>query len=571
MRTIFTLLLFLSSSLSALTYDAEIKTDGTDDNKIIESLKRASTTFQMKAAPPVSFAALKRRAERDIEKQKAVLWASGYFSCEIAVQTIFEEPQPKVVFSINKGPRYSYGKIQVLPIESPVRIKTGEFVRAEEIEEAKREILSDLRSKGYPLATIQKSTLWADRKEATLDVTFDVLAGPYCLFGPIHIAPTAGVDEEFFTSLCPWSPGDKFSSSSIEEMQRRLEKSGLFKTVTIKEGPLENGKVPIEISAEEALQKTIGAGLSYTTTYGPGVSLLWNHRNVARRGQRFDFRADLWEHDRAVTLRYTTPNFLKYKQNLIYLLEYDFTTTISYVSSAVKASVLLETALSKELDIVRGLQFERLTSHGFDGNDLFRIAKLPFQARWSSANSLLDPTMGAIFNCKLTPAFQLAGKPYPYLIHSSSLTGYYSFFEDGLTLAAKAQMANIFGEAEDVIPLPDRLFGGSDNSFRGYKSLSVAPLNRHNIPVGGRSMLSGTLEARIRTSSSLGYVLFYDVGNVYLHWLPQIHKPYLHSTGFGIRYKTPIGPLRLDLAFPLNRRPNIDPPFQIYFSIGQSF
>ena len=84
-------------------------------------------------------------------------------------------------------------------------------------------------------------------------------------------------------------------------------------------------------------------------------------------------------------------------------------------------------------------------------------------------------------------------------------------------------------------------------------------------------MVAGTLEARIRMESGLGWVLFYDTGNVFRQtFLPRGLK-LLNSVGAGVRYATPIGPLRLDVAVPLNRRSDIDPYFQIYFSIGHSF
>ena len=85
-------------------------------------------------------------------------------------------------------------------------------------------------------------------------------------------------------------------------------------------------------------------------------------------------------------------------------------------------------------------------------------------------------------------------------------------------------------------------------------------------------MLTGSFEIRTRAQNGIGWVAFYDIGNVYRHVVPDPHRrPFLRSVGIGARYSTPIGPLRLDIAFPLNRRRHIDPLFQLYFSIGQAF
>ena len=100
--------------------------------------------------------------------------------------------------------------------------------------------------------------------------------------------------------------------------------------------------------------------------------------------------------------------------------------------------------------------------------------------------------------------------------------------------------------------------------------MTVSPLHHHE-PTGGRSMMIYSLEARLRATETFGWVLFYDFGNVYANYLPRFDKKILQSIGIGIRYNTPVGPLRLDFAVPLYRRRHIDESFQIYLSIGQAF
>ncbi len=576
-------ILFSTSLLHAIDYDAEIQLEQKPayaDRSIISSLKKSSSTFQLQKSPPLTFSSLKRRAEGDIENLQKVLKANGFLSAKIRLKTQFEQVRAKVIFEVQLGPKFTFDSVQIVGTSDSqeildelekIGIKKGQPFNAECLEDGNHVITSLLKNKGYPLSKIIQRTLLADRKHANIDVTFSIFTGPKCTFGPVYYSGNTSIQPSYFSPICPWKEGELFSEKLVEEMQKRLEKSGLFKSVSVKEGFVTDTKIPIEIYVEESPRRTIGAGLCYTTTYGPGIGAQWRHRNYFGNGERIEFRADLWRQNRYASLSYTIPNFKEYQQNLIYLAEYNFQTTISYQSSSVAMSALMENRLAHNVDFIRGGQIERLKSHGFDGNHLFRLGKIPFQIKWTSANSLLDPTHGAQINCKVTPTFQVADKPYPYLIHLTSGTLYRSYLNNALTLAAKAQVGNIFGESEHVIPLPDRFFGGSDSSLRGYKTYSVAPLTKHGIPMGGRSILTGTLEARIRTTTPLGWVLFYDVGNVYHFWFPTLGTPLLHSTGIGVRYNTPIGPMRLDVAFPLNRRHSIDPLFQIYFSIGQAF
>ena len=136
--------------------------------------------------------------------------------------------------------------------------------------------------------------------------------------------------------------------------------------------------------------------------------------------------------------------------------------------------------------------------------------------------------------------------------------------------AAKLTLGTILGASQHEIPPPERFYAGSESTLRGYRYLTVSPLGHHEKPLGGRSMFIYSLEFRSRIGENLGLVFFYDIGNVYRKALPEFRERMRQSAGVGIRYYTPIGPLRLDIAVPLNKR-HIDNSLEAYFSIGQSF
>ncbi|OGN65857.1 MAG: hypothetical protein A2888_03385 [Chlamydiae bacterium RIFCSPLOWO2_01_FULL_28_7] len=113
--------------------------------------------------------------------------------------------------------------------------------------------------------------------------------------------------------------------------------------------------------------------------------------------------------------------------------------------------------------------------------------------------------------------------------------------------------------------------GGSDDDLRGYKYRTVSPLNNNNQPLGGRSCVYFSFEPRVRVTRTLGFVPFMDIGNVSNNKIPDFHEKWLKSFGIGFRYFSFFGPLRLDIAFPLNKRKNIDEDYRIYANIGQTF
>jgi Outer membrane protein len=137
-------------------------------------------------------------------------------------------------------------------------------------------------------------------------------------------------------------------------------------------------------------------------------------------------------------------------------------------------------------------------------------------------------------------------------------------------LAGKAHIGSIYGSRRITIPPPERFYAGSQCLLRGYKYMTVSPLDGDNKPIGGRSIMVYSLETRFKVNS-FGWSFFYEVGNVYTQIFPQFFDKQRQSLGVGFHYYTQVGPLRLDLAFPLDPRKGIDKPFQFYISIGQSF
>jgi translocation and assembly module TamA len=120
------------------------------------------------------------------------------------------------------------------------------------------------------------------------------------------------------------------------------------------------------------------------------------------------------------------------------------------------------------------------------------------------------------------------------------------------------------------LPLFERLYAGGDRSVRGYGLRRLGPRSAANDPIGGRSLLEGSIELRRSIWGDLGGAVFVDAGQVALAKLDPPIGDLKLGTGVGAFYKTPVGPLRLDIGFPLERPPG-DAGWQLYFSIGQFF
>ena len=584
----------LSSTLFCVPYTAHIS--GEVSPFVRAAMEKASLTISSDQKESPSRNALRLRALNDIERINAVAVYNGYFDCRID-PTIKDGDPLRVDFAVNVGELFTFRTLTIdwndkdlvaddlfkqnsldlakgpTPEDIPSFI-SGSPATGKAILEIDTSLIKALRARSFAFAKIVSKLVQVDRSAHQVDIFLIVQTGPVTRFGPTQIVGARDVKPAVFSVHQEWKQGELYSPKLLEETESSLQHSGLFQSVQIEEaGDMgEDWSLPITINVTEGKPRTIGAGLNYTTTYGAGLSAEWEHRNIRGLGRKLSADLELWQKMRTASLTYTLPAFGKRNQSLIWVLEYDHQHYLPFSSSAYKLSPLIDQQLTPRTDFVYGLCLERLESNGIIGHKLYHLVKIPLQIKWSNANSPLDPTKGCSLNVHVTPSYQILEPHYRYFIHASSLSAYRSIAEDRITFAARVGIGNIIGAGKNTIPLPDRFFGGSQNSLRGYKTGSVSPLDSHREPVGGRSILSGSFEVRTRATKGLGWVAFYDAGNVYKQTIPNFqNKKVLQSIGIGLRYSTPIGPLRLDIAFPLQRRRHIDPVCQIYFSIGQAF
>jgi len=572
-RIIVLLFLFFSFSLQALDYKVEFQ--GVKERTILSQLKEASATAELRNKKPInSLAHLRKRAEADLVRLQDVLRYYGYL--DATVDFVIERGEvPTCVFRVDRGVQYQVTEITTSPQVdfSGIDVTLPTPAETEKVQAIEEHILQGLRKKGFAFVKIAKKELIADQNTHQVELQLSIDTGPAVTFGKTEIKGLESIKPWRVRKHIFWREGDAYDPEKIAKTQESLEKSNLFSSVVIHEESeqLLGDALPIDIRLQEAKHKSIGAGLSYTTAKGAGCMGEWEHRNVQGRGDKFTIHTELWQKFQLARMTLKQPHFKKYNQDRIWLIEFDRQKTLPFFSQAVSGACLIERKWSERVETYWGGKVENLFSRSAEGNHTYQLVKLPLMLKCSSAKNLLDPLNGLALHTKVTPSYQFLEPNFFYLSHVSTLIAYCPILEESMTFALKGTLGNIFGAARHTIPTPDRLFSGTENTLRGYRYLSVSPLNRHNVPIGGRSLLAGSAELRMRLNSGLGGVLFYDVGNVYSTTFPDINKKMLHSVGFGARYMTSIGPIRLDVAFPMHRRKNIDPAFQVYFSIGQAF
>ncbi len=171
----------------------------------------------------------------------------------------------------------------------------------------------------------------------------------------------------------------------------------------------------------------------------------------------------------------------------------------------------------------------------------------------------------------VAPYVSLLGDSTQFVVTRLSDAHYFSLTDDdSLILAGWGRVGSIFGDQGADIPATKRLYGGGGGSVRAFGYQMLGPLDASGDPLGGRSQIGLGTELRARVTEDFGGVIFVEGGNVYADPVPDLDEEFLWGAGFGLRYYTDLGPIRLDLAFPINPRDE-DDVLQLYVSLGQAF
>ena len=535
-----------------------------------ECLLSNSTLKLLEKEPPASLVALKRRAEADIPNLVDALHSMGYYNAKVGLDIDDYYDPVQVHLIIETGPVYPLLGFEIdIPNEvevhlSELNLTPGCPAYTKTILEAESRLLTLLSERGYPLATIAKRRVVADQEKKGLYVYLTIDPGLQVVFGKTEIYGLETVDLGVIQRRIAWCEGDAYDPEKMGCTEFDLERLRLFSSITIVENEeeLEENRLPIQIFFKEACHRTIGIGASYNTQLGVGGTFNWENRNMRGLGERFLIKSDIWQKKQCGTLQYIIPEFKERYQELRFLFEADRELTEGYDEFYTSGSVLLDRSEGPYLRVSYGGTYKQLFSSRSDNNRPSHLLKIPCYFRYTTDEYTM--TLRSIPTLNIFPQFA-------YMINLATFTGYYPFFgNDFLILAGKAHFGSIFGSQRINIPPPERLYAGSQCLLRGYKYMTVSPLDKENKPIGGRSMMVYSLETRFKVDC-FGWSFFYEVGNVYKQVFPQLFDKQLQSVGFGLHYYTHVGPLRLDVAFPLEPRKGIDKPFQFYISIGQAF
>ena len=554
------------------------------------------------------------RLTEDSALLQRILASEGWYAA--AVNTRIERSEEAngqpltAVLSVVPGERFVFSEINVEagPVEpadlirSNLPLEVGEPIVAERVQGAEANVAVQLPQNGYPFAEIGQRDILLDQDTGDGVYTLPIDTGPRSVFGGIETTGDLAFDAEHVEVLTRFERGELYDSRDVDDLRQALVATGLFNTVSVV--PQRTGEAAgdgteyatILVEQDAGPARTIAGSAGYGTGQGFRVEGSWSHRNLfppegalianavlgtQEQGASLTFRrSNAGRRDRTFQLRAEAlhSNYDAYEAftgQLSALVSYDSTNiwqkpfTYAY---GVRLIGTNEQDYNLELD-----ELERRT---------FFIGGLTGQVGIDRTDSLLDATEGFRVTALIEPEGSLQDGFTPYVRARVDGSAYFSP-TDAIVLAGRVRIGTIQGiDRFDLAP-SRRFYAGGGGSVRGFGYQELGPRvvypdpdfefdpeepdrepDTIYRPLGGLSLNEAAAEVRYRFGN-FGVVGFVDAGQVYESSTPGFND-IRFGAGIGGRYYTNFGPLRFDVATPLDRREG-ESRIAVYVSIGQAF
>jgi outer membrane protein assembly complex protein YaeT len=465
-----------------------------------------------------------------------------------------------------------------------------------------------LEDDGYPYAVVDAVTAPAGSDPRRVAVTYRARPGTRATVGEVKVAGNASVDDQVITRQLLFKPGDVYRRSRVLESQRRLYNLELFEFANIEPEP-GNGQpstLPVRVTVAEGKHRRLNFGVGYGTEEKARVDARWQHANFFGGARTAGVAARWSSLDRGLKGDFTQPYFLTPRLSLGVSAQAWNTRERLYSNDAVGGRITLTHRIDRRTSWSVGFvdEYQRSTVSEealadpslrdelialgldpVDGRQAGTAIGFEFDVQRNTTPRLIDATRGYYVALHLEQSGGWLPGAFDY--YSGTLDARKYFTLPGrIVVAARGQVgiidalgsAGSDGSGQPNIPFAKRFFLGGSTSLRGWGRFDVAPLSESGQPLGGQSMLEISTELRIPVRGPLSVVAFADAGNVWTDpW--QIRLSDLrYDVGPGIRYLTPIGPVRADFGYQLNPIPGLlvngDPEkrrWRVHFSIGQAF
>jgi translocation and assembly module TamA len=555
-----------------------------------ETLKTYLETIQknLQARPAASsedLSYLRYRFEQDTLYLQKALDAEGYYKADL--QAEFDEAAHTSNFHVTPNAPYHFGSITIITTDdyeqrtTPLKIadltiinaRTDERARAATVVEDVAILKNWIESNNCLFTYDVTHEAILNHTAKKVEITYRIMAGQEATVGQIGFEGSQTVASDYLQKKAPIKKGDCFKRSKINDAQVALQRIGLLARAvpSLPDAPDQDGSVPVTFKVSDRAQRSIKAGTSYSTDIGPGITAGWEHRNLLGHGEKLSADLSVTPIKRALNGIYEKPYFWRDDQKLKLGTELKQQDSDAFTSTGITVSGSIERDLGNGWLAGVGSKYAVTRIDDLVSEQNVALLSFPVFISQDKRDDALNPSKGWTVRADTEPFFDTIDSSTIFLKNQLQGTYYHAISAPkGSVLAMRAASGNIMGISTNAVPATERFYTGGAGSVRGYAFQEAGPLDINSDPLGGRSYVETSIEMRFRIAEDYGFVTFIDGGNTFNATYPDFEDGLRWGAGVGARYYTDFGPLRADIAFPLDKRQR-DDAFQLYFSIGQAF
>jgi outer membrane protein assembly complex protein YaeT len=548
--------------------------------------KRAEKVLVWKKHPEFTLFVL----NNDINRIKSYYNRNGFLNPEISfkLDTLKFRKHINVLIKINEGEFVKINEVKINLINDTINqviinkikpkipLKQNERFVDENVFKTQTMLLQTFSNSGFPYTDVNYNLNVFQDKLST-DINFNVTPSDKCFLGDVSIYGDSIIPESFINKYITFSKGDLYNQRAIEKVQQKLFETELYQYVVIRalKDSIKNSLIPVEIHVKELPRWSIETGLGYGIEDHFRVSATVTRLNFLGGTRRLIFRAKTsYFVPYSFEFKFIQPELFSQHVDLIFNPFFTREREQSYEIDRLGGSLTFQYNISKK--------FKTNLTYTLENDNLIELNSLQLQedelihnkstinigTQYYSTNNLINPLKGFKINTNVSYSglgFNKESHFYKIDIQGRK----YIPLSDEILFASKLKLGVMQTlQSGSSTLIEDRYYMGGASSLRGWGRHNISPLDINGNAVGGNSMLEGSVEFRFPIYDILNGVAFFDMGNVWYDSYQYNLKLLHYNTGVGLRVKTPIGPIRFDIATPI-----INDGFDIQFflAIGHAF
>jgi outer membrane protein insertion porin family len=532
----------------------------------------------------------------DVQSLIEIYRMNGFLIAEIkeSIRYSGDKTQGIVTFDISEGIRTQVQKVEIegvstlfLPeVQKLIHSRRGDSYYTGTILQDKIAISSFYHKKGYADVTVEATVTFPAKDLA--EIRFGIDEGSLIKVGHIQLTGNDFTRSNVILREVDFKSGDDYQEDILLKSQRKISRLGFFQNVRIQPLNVDEEEVrrdvEIRVKERDAGAVEFGAGYADVERFNGFAEL--SHKNIAGTGRRAGIRTEISQIGNKEIVSYTEPWILGLPLDARSSIYYEskLNPSVNYTSSTVSGSIGVEKSVQELFKLSLIYQIENIRYVDVpvnaqlapeDAKGESHIASINPSVIRDSRDDFLNPRTGSFNAIWLRWAAQFMGSQTQEVKLSLQSSWFFTpLARTTLAFSSRGGIAYNFGETPTV-PISERFLMGGRSTVRGYSENSLGTpgqtLDSQTLaPLGGESMLLLNLELRYNLPNSLGMVLFFDSGNVWESYHTGWSSPLKSSFGPGIRYNTPVGPLRFDVGFKLNKEEG-ESSSEYHFTIGHAF